>query len=90
MKLQSTYKGLGIFLIAFLVVGCDGRPEHVVYGNVDMVVYSMKAPKKDEDEHKAGKYEYWITDQTTGWALRTDKVFTVGDKVEINASSNSK
>ena len=67
-------------LAAFLLAGCDGKPHHSVYGTDVLKVYNVK----EIENTKYGKYEYWITDGTgKDWALRTDSIYEVGDKLEI-------
>lgn len=71
-------KRLALLVVVMFLAGCDGAPTHQVYGNKEMRVYSVK-----ESSHDKGKYEYWITDESLGWMLRTDEVFSIGDVVLI-------
>jgi hypothetical protein len=75
---------LYILLVAFLFTSCDGYPIHtVVEGDQAMIVYKME--KIDAGLSKNGKYIYAVTDASgTGWKLKSDKVFAVGDTLKID------
>ena len=69
-----------IALIIFTFISCDDEPnDRIVVGNQPMIIWQKKTVNKD-----AGKYEYWVTDETTyNWLFITNDEFYVGDTIKF-------